>query len=758
MTAMQRYGSHFFSHNGNSNVLFLGFSRINKLDKCGGIAVNVNDEITLCRTNNLTVSSNSADGHTPKQISALERNPFERVVNILGDAVIEVNKKKQSSSKEEKWKAQGSSITFNYEDFPSLWQKRTNYLSLYSKKIFGFGYRVIDCKNYSTIGKLTRNSFGVADNFRTESSTTNSIEEQKNDENKQANEYATRSHTCGELCIADLNKEVKLCGWVEFVRMDKFILLRDAYGTTQVLTNKLADHELNLANLHIESVICVTGIVVARPKSQINAKLPTGEIEVEATSVQILNRSLPKMPFLIRDYNKANSKILNRYRFLALRFPELQNNLRLRSKMLFQMRNFLIAQRNFVEVETPTLFKKTPGGAQEFIVPTQFKDRFYSLVQSPQQLKQLLMVGSIDRYFQIARCYRDEKTNPERQPEFTQLDIELSFTSVENIMKLTEEILIASWPSSKPPISAPFPKITYEEAIEKYGSDKPCLLGELLIQNLKNCVRKNSKQFVYMFSVPKAENSYKRLRQRIDKLESIESTKIYVIKVASIEKMLQDLQKIFPDFESEILENSISVNIGDVIVLSIGSDRENLVKALGCCRREVINYLNLLKNADGENVYNFTWIVDFPLFEKNEFGELKSTHHPFTHPHPEDKLLFTDNEAIKARSLAYDLVLNGSEIGGGSIRIHDAELQKTIFKILNLEEKDFSHLLEALEMGCPPHGGIALGLDRLFSIICGSESIKDVIAFPKGWEGQDLMTGCPSDVPISDKKRYHILS
>ncbi|KAL1124234.1 hypothetical protein AAG570_002004, partial [Ranatra chinensis] len=288
------------------------------------------------------------------------------------------------------------------------------------------------------------------------------------------NEYTQRTHTCGELRNSHVGSHVRLCGWLEFQRMNRFAVLRDAYGSTQiVIPEDRGDIMKELNETALESSVSIEGLVDLRPESQINEKMATGEIEVNVSDYKVLGKAIKKLPFTIRNYNKATESVRMRYRYLDLRYPEMQAMLRLRSQFIMRMREFLINQRSFVEVETPTLFRRTPGGAQEFVVPTHHPGEFYSLVQSPQQLKQLLMVGGTDRYFQVARCYRDEGARPDRQPEFTQLDIELSFTDSSQVMRLVEELLATSWPSSLPPLSIPFPTMTFEQAFSDYGTDQP---------------------------------------------------------------------------------------------------------------------------------------------------------------------------------------------------------------------------------------------------------------------------------------------
>ncbi|XP_046403695.1 aspartate--tRNA ligase, mitochondrial isoform X4 [Ischnura elegans] len=475
-----------------------------------------------------------------------------------------------------------------------------------------------------------------------------------------------RTHTCGSLSEKDVGSSVRLCGWLQYSRLSRFAIIRDSYGLTQVIIpDERKDLAHKLSETSFESVVRVNGRVILRPPDQVNDTLSTGKIEVVAEDFAVLNPANKDLPFSIRKYNKAKEFLQMKHRYLSLRFPELQRNLRLRSQMINLMRKFLIKACAFVEVETPTLFRRTPGGAQEFLVPTQQAGQFYSLVQSPQQLKQLLMVGGIDRYFQVARCYRDESARPDRQPEFTQLDIEMSFCSRDGVMDLVEEILLHSWhvctTNSNPP---PFPRIAYEEAMASYGTDKPDTRFEMMLP------------------------------------------------------------------------------------------------FLGRLRLTVADFLESKGVRVREEGFRFLWVEDFPLFfpmeEGNEIGtELESAHHPFTQPHPDD-LHLLPQEPLKVRGLHYDLVCNGCEIGGGSARIHDEGLQRMILDKLAINSEALSHLLQALGSGCPPHAGIALGLDRMVALAVGAESVREVMAFPKGSDGQDIMAGSPSAVTQEELDLYHI--
>ncbi|XP_036344295.1 aspartate--tRNA ligase, mitochondrial-like isoform X1 [Rhagoletis pomonella] len=582
------------------------------------------------------------------------------------------------------------------------------------------------------------------------------------------NKFAGRTHTCGELSIDNINEKVTICGWLEFQRMGKFFILRDGYGQTQVLITAKAKGVENYAEgFSLESIIRVEGTVIPRPASTINNNMKTGHIEIEAETVEVLNAAKKNLPFEVRRYNRAGERLRLTHRYLDLRFTDMQNNLRTRSAVIMRMREYLINYLGFVEVETPTLFRRTPGGAQEFVVPTRKPGHFYSLVQSPQQFKQMLMAGAIDRYFQVARCYRDEATRPDRQPEFTQLDIELSFTTREDVMQLIEEVFRYSWPKQFPPIQTPFRRITYEEAMEKYGTDKPDTRFGFTMTNVTEIIQKNetfaqkyNDLAAYAIVVRGTDAVWNNAtRKRYESLSKEFSCSLFVRKFMEYKDVLERLTNFLTnDVAHELIEKFV-LEENDLIFLGIGEMRA--VRALmGRIRLEYHAFQ--LENTKREKRENkFCWVVDFPMFERNpETNELESVHHPFTAPHPDDMQKFMnakENELEEVRSQAYDLVLNGQEVGGGSIRIHDRDMQHFVLvHILKIPHEHLGHLLSALESGCPPHGGIALGLDRLIAIICRARTMRDVIAFPKSLNGVDPLSNAP--VPISDEEKalYHL--
>uniref|UniRef100_A0A8C3L9X6 Aspartyl-tRNA synthetase 2, mitochondrial n=1 Tax=Chrysolophus pictus TaxID=9089 RepID=A0A8C3L9X6_CHRPC len=536
------------------------------------------------------------------------------------------------------------------------------------------------------------------------------------------NSFAARTNTCGELRAAHIGQEVTLCGWIQYQRQGLFLVLRDFQGLTQIIIPQDEAHShvrKLLSNAPVESVVRVTGIVSSRPPGQENLKMPTGDIEVKVETAEVLN-FCKKLPFEIKDFIKKSEALRMQYRYLDLRSSQLQHNLRLRSQVVMRMREYLCNHHGFVDVETPTLFKRTPGGAKEFLVPSREVGKFYSLPQSPQQFKQLLMIGGLDRYFQVARCYRDEGSRPDRQPEFTQIDIEMSFVDQAGIQRLIEGLLQYSWPEERGPITTPFPSMTYEEALADYGTDKPDTRFGMKIMDISDTLRRLDIGFV----------------------QNVLSYPHSTAKAICIPRGVRYLKN--KDLES---------------LKAAAKSQFNQCSALGSLRLESADLLEaagmVLRDPAA---LHFLWVVDFPLFLPKEENpsELESAHHPFTAPHPSDtNLLYSD--PTKVRSQHYDLVLNGSEIGGGSIRIHNAEQQRFVLeKVLKEDSEVLSHLLEALEFGAPPHGGIALGLDRLISLIVGSPSIRDVIAFPKSFRGRDLMGNAPDYVTPEELEPYHI--
>ncbi|XP_054141880.1 aspartate--tRNA ligase, mitochondrial [Melozone crissalis] len=587
------------------------------------------------------------------------------------------------------------------------------------------------------------------------------------------NSFVTRTNTCGELRAAHVGQKVTLYGWVQYQRQGLFLVLRDFQGLTQVIIPQDEAHshvkEL-LSNAPLESVVRVTGTVSPRPQGQENPKMPTGDIEVKAETAEILN-SCKKLPFEIKDFIKKSEALRMQYRYLDLRSSRLQWALRLRSRVVMRMREYLCNLHGFVDVETPTLFKRTPGGAKEFLVPSREAGKFYSLPQSPQQFKQLLMVGGLDRYFQVARCYRDEGSRPDRQPEFTQIDIEMSFIDQAGIQRLVEGLLQHSWPEERGSIVTPFPSMTYEEALAEYGTDKPDTRFGMKIADVSDVLRGSNIHFVQnalsyphgsirAICIPQGVRylTNKDLGSLKESAKSQFNQEIMEIICRPDGSLKSLLTKFLSEKEQSELIQALNMQEGDVVLLAAGEHKQ-VCSALGALRLLSANLLEAAGLALRDpTAFHFLWVVDFPLFlpKAENPAELESAHHPFTAPHPSDvSLLYSD--PTKVRSQHYDLVLNGSEVGGGSIRIHSAEQQRFVLeKVLKEDSEVLSHLIEALEFGAPPHGGIALGLDRLISLIVDAPSIRDVIAFPKSFRGRDLMGNAPDYVTPEELEPYHI--
>uniref|UniRef100_A0AAV2JRB1 Aminoacyl-transfer RNA synthetases class-II family profile domain-containing protein n=1 Tax=Knipowitschia caucasica TaxID=637954 RepID=A0AAV2JRB1_KNICA len=586
------------------------------------------------------------------------------------------------------------------------------------------------------------------------------------------NSWSSRTHTCGELRSSHTGEKVTLCGWVQYKRHGLFIILRDFGGLTQILIPQQESmHRVKecLSDVPVESVIKVVGTVQQRPPGQENKDMVTGQIEVSAESVEILN-TCKKLPFEIKDFVKKSESLRMQYRYLDLRSSQMQRNLRLRSELVMKMREYLCNLHGFVDVETPTLFKRTPGGAKEFLVPSRDPGRFYSLPQSPQQFKQLLMVAGVDRYFQIARCYRDEGSKPDRQPEFTQVDIEMSFVDQCGIMALVEGLLQHSWPKENGIVEVPFKRMTYEEAMRDYGVDKPDTRFDMKLMDVSEVFYSTNVGFlqsalsesrgtIQTICVPNGGTLFTRKDMDLLKQKAAQfNQEVTTFQIKADGSIKSPLKKLLSVSTVEELIKKTKAKAGDLLLIAAGSV-QTVRPLLGSLRLQCADLLESHAVALRDpSVFHFLWVLDFPLFlPKDECPEeLEAAHHPFTAPHPEDTdYMYT--EPCRVRGQHYDLVLNGSEIGGGSIRIHRAAEQLHVLKnILKEDPSLLTHLLEALNSGAPPHGGIALGLDRLVAIIVGASSIRDVIAFPKSFRGHDLMSQAPDCVSEEELDSYHI--
>ncbi len=580
-----------------------------------------------------------------------------------------------------------------------------------------------------------------------------------------------RTHHCNALRAADIGQQVKLAGWVHSRRDHGgviFIDLRDREGLTQVVFRPEENAEVAQAAHHLkdEDVIQVEGRVAPRLTGTINPKLPTGEIEVLPARLTILNRA-DVLPFPLDAVN-INEDLRSSYRYFDLRRPQLTRNLRIRHRVTKATRDYLDGQ-SFLEIETPILSKSTPEGARDFLVPSRIMPgKFYALPQAPQQYKQLLMVGGVEKYFQIAKCFRDEDLRADRQPEFTQIDIEASFVRPEDIYTLTEGMLASVFKAARGiDIPTPFPRMTYREAVGTFGSDKPDRrFGMQLVDFTDEFRESGFKVFRSVIDgggVVKAINAKGFAGITIGQADEMTAiAKNFGAKgLASIKiengEWKSPIVKFFTEAEKSALQSKLGLEEGDLAFF--GSDKwEIATEVLGRIRLRVAEIQGLTK---GSEELDFLWVTEFPLLQHDPAEDKwNAVHHPFTRPHADDLGLLKEKRYGEMRAEAYDVVLNGVEIGGGSIRIHEPDLQAKMFSVLGVNEEQqqsmFGHLLRAFRLGAPPHGGIALGLDRLVMLICGEHSIRDVMAFPKNNRGQDLMSQSPSDVDLKQLRELGI--
>lgn len=579
-----------------------------------------------------------------------------------------------------------------------------------------------------------------------------------------------RSHYCGTINKDHLDQEITLCGWVDRRRDHGgviFIDLRDRDGIVQVVFDPDSASFSQADQVRPEYVLKVSGRVRARSESTVNPNMATGEIEVYGLELTILNQA-ETPPFPLSEHTHVGEDVRLKYRFLDLRRQEMQNNLRLRAQITSVIRHHL-EQQGFLDLETPILTRATPEGARDYLVPSRTHDgRFFALPQSPQLFKQLLMVSGFDRYYQIAKCFRDEDLRADRQPEFTQIDIEASFISEQEIMSITEAMIRQLFLEVKNVELGEFPRMPYSEAMERYGSDKPDLRIPLQLVDIKDLMTEiEFKVFAGPANDPgsrvtalKVDGGAEISRKQIDeytKFVGIYGAKgLAWIKVNEIEKGLEGLQSPIIKFLGESVTLAIMERVeaknGDIVFF--GADKTKVVsEALGALRIKVGLDLNLT-TCDWAPL----WVVDFPMFEANDDGSVTALHHPFTSPSCSAEEL--KNNPLEALSIAYDMVLNGTELGGGSIRIHDEKMQETVFEVLGIDEHEqrekFGFLLDALKYGAPPHGGLAFGLDRLVMLMTGSESIREVIAFPKTQTAACVMTDAPGVVNSQQLRELNI--
>ena len=564
-----------------------------------------------------------------------------------------------------------------------------------------------------------------------------------------------RTNNCGELTKSNLGQTVKLSGWVNKIREKGFIIwvdLRDRYGITQLVFDKERSNDeifTTASQLGREFVIEVEGSVIER--KSINENIDTGEIEILVTSINILNKSLTP-PFTIENESDGGEELRMKYRYLDIRREPIKENLIFRHSLSLEVRNYL-SENNFIDVETPCLIKSTPEGARDFIVPSRLNpDHYYALPQSPQIFKQLLMIGGIDKYYQIVKCFRDEDLRADRQPEFTQIDCEMSFVNQEDVFQQFEGLMKRIFSKFLGSDNVTFNRMTYESAIEKYGTDKPDLRYELLIHNISDEVKGKNFQIFDNNEITvclRVEGKSDLTRKEIDEITDwvkrpqIGASGLLWIKHNNDSSFKSSFDKFFSESDLKVISEKISSKPGDIIFIMSGEYKKTL-EQLGSLRVELANRFNLI---DQEKICPL-WVTDFPLFEWDEEEKrFFSMHHPFTSPKPEF-LDILDKQPEKVIANAYDLVLNGNEIGGGSIRIHDFDTQMKVFELLGMSKEEytsqFGFLIEALKYGAPPHGGIAFGLDRLAAVLKGKDVIRDFIAFPKNNSGKDLMIDAPS--------------
>jgi aspartyl-tRNA synthetase len=594
-----------------------------------------------------------------------------------------------------------------------------------------------------------------------------------------------RTHTCGDLNGEFNGKEVVLAGWVA-KRRDHggliFIDLRDRYGITQLVFDPAVSGDgrskQDAEHIRSEYVISVKGIVRRRPEEMVNPKISTGEIEISVQELHILSAAKTP-PFVLDDNTDAGEALRLKYRYLDLRRPSIQKNLIVRHQTYQSVRKYL-SSNNFLEIETPILFKSTPEGARDYLVPSRVNQgSFYALVQSPQIMKQLLMVGGFDRYFQIARCFRDEDLRADRQPEFSQIDIEMSFTNREFMYKIIEGLVQELFRDVKEmEISAPFPRMSYQQAMDEYGVDKPDTRFELKIKDASKAFAGTGFQAfrsvldnggyvrgLHLDLATQGDQAFSR--KDLDDLSKLAQTagakglawiKVEAAKDGPRLAFNSPIAKFLSDAEREALAKEWRLQSGDLLLLVADTNFDVMCASLGSLRSHLGNKLGLVDHS----LFNFLWVTDFPLLQYDPEGKrYVACHHPFTSPTPEDEAkLLAGEDLANIKAAAYDLVLNGYEVAGGSIRIFRQEVQKAMFKALGFSEEEakekFGFFVEALQYGTPPHGGIAFGVDRIVMLLVGTDAIREVMAFPKTQKATCLMSECPSPVTPEQLAELHI--